>query len=104
RFRKAGFGTLAKRGSLDAILELLGQGAFIVVVFDQHASGKEGVIVDFLGHPASTFKSLAILALNTGTPVVPAHSWREPDGTHVLRFEEALPLIEHENVTEAIRL
>jgi phosphopantetheine--protein transferase-like protein len=104
RFRKAGFGTLSKRGSLDSILELLRQGAIIVTIFDQHASGNEGVIVDFLGHPASTFKSLAILALNTGAPVVPAYSWREPDGTHVLRFEEPLPLIEHDNVTEAIRL
>jgi KDO2-lipid IV(A) lauroyltransferase len=35
--------------------------------------------------------------------VVPAVSWREPDGRHTLRFEEALPLLECEDVNEAIR-
>jgi KDO2-lipid IV(A) lauroyltransferase len=61
------------------------------------------VVVDFFGHPAATFRSLAILALTTGAPVVPAASWREPDGTHVLRFEAPLPPIEGPDMTEAIR-
>ncbi len=104
RFRRAGFGTLSKRGSLDTILELLGSGAVIVYVLDQHAGKKDGVVVDFFGHPAGTFKSVALLALTTGAPVIPAYSWREPDGSHVLRFEEPLPLIEHENTGDAIRL
>lgn len=104
RFRMAGFGVLPKRGSLDRILELLSQGAIIVYVFDQHAGRRDGVIVDFFGHPAGTFKSVALLALETGAPVVPACSWREPDGSHVLRFEDPLPLIESEDAGEAIRL
>lgn len=103
RFRRAGFGTLPKRGSLDTILELLAGGAVIVYVFDQHAGKKDGVTVDFFGHPAGTFKSVALLALSTGAPVIPAYSWREPDGRHVLRFEEPLPLIECEDVGEAVR-
>jgi KDO2-lipid IV(A) lauroyltransferase len=103
RDRRAGFGTLAKRGSLDAMLELLSRGAIIVFVFDQHAGEHDGVVVDFLGQPAGTFKSLALIALTTGTPVIPASSWREPDGTHVLRFEDPLPLIECEDANEAIR-
>jgi holo-[acyl-carrier-protein] synthase len=104
RFRRSGFGTLGKRGSLESILDLLANGAILVYVLDQHAGGGEGVVVDFLGHPASTFKSLAILALNTGAPVIPAACWREPDGSHVLRFEEPLPLLECEDIGEAIRL
>src|SRR5262249_52904689 len=56
RFRQAGFGTLSKRGSLESILELLSKGAILVYVFDQHAGGKDGIKVDFLGHPADTFK------------------------------------------------
>jgi len=103
RFLRAGFGTLPKRGSLDRILELLADGAVIVYVFDQHAGKKDGVTVDFFGHPAGTFKSVALLALTTGAPVIPAYSWREPDGSHVLRFEEPLPLIECEDTSEAIR-
>ncbi|HXJ56272.1 MAG TPA: 4'-phosphopantetheinyl transferase superfamily protein [Verrucomicrobiae bacterium] len=104
RFQRAGFGVLPKRGSLDQILDLLANGGIIVYVFDQHAGKGDGITVEFLGHPAGTFKSVALLALTTGAPVVPAYSWREPDGRHVLRFEEELPLIEHENVGEAIRL
>jgi KDO2-lipid IV(A) lauroyltransferase len=103
RFQRAGFGTLAKRGSLDAVLDLLAGGSAIVYVFDQFAVRKEGVVVDFFGHPASTFKSPALLALSSGAPVIPSCSWREPDGTHVLRFEDPLPLIECENAGEAIR-
>jgi len=101
--RRNGFGTITKFGSLDTMLDLLEQGAIIIFVYDQHAGARDGVVVDFLGHPAGTFKSLALIALSTGAPVIPASSWREPDGTHVLRFEEPLPLIECENVNEAIR-
>ena len=104
RFRRAGFGTIAKRGSLDTILDLLGQQRVVVFVYDQHATEREGVVADFLGHPANTFKSLAIIAMTTGAPVVPVSSWREPDGTHVLRFEEPLSLTDHEKTSEAIRL
>jgi KDO2-lipid IV(A) lauroyltransferase len=103
KFRRAGFGTLSKFGSLDTLLDLLAGGAIIVFIYDQHAGKRDGVVVDFLGHPAGTFKSLALIAMSTGAPVIPASSWREPDGTHVLRFEDPLPLIDCENVNEAIR-
>jgi len=104
RFKRAGFGTLAKRGSLESILDLLAAGALVVYVFDQHSVGRDGVVVDFFGHPSGTSKSMAILAMSTGAAVVPTSSWREPDGTHVVRFEEPLPHIECENTNEAIRL
>lgn len=104
RFRRAGFGILPKRGGLDAILDKLAAGDLVVFPFDQHASRKDGVLVEFFGHPAGTFRSLAVIALSTGAPVVPASSWREPDGRHVLRFEEALEPVEHADTNEAIRL
>jgi KDO2-lipid IV(A) lauroyltransferase len=103
RFRRAGFGVLPKRGGLEAILDRLNAGDLVVFPFDQHAGRKDGVVVEFFGHPAGTFRSLAILALNTGAPVVPAASWREPDGRHVLRFEEPLEVIESDDVNKAIR-
>jgi phosphopantetheine--protein transferase-like protein len=103
RFHKVGLGTIAKRGSLDQILDLLAGGAIIVYVFDQHAGRRDGVVVDFFGHPASTFKSPALIAMSSGAPVIPVSNWREPDGTHVMRFEEPVPLVDCENVGEAIR-
>lgn len=103
RFRRAGFGTIAKRGSLDQILDLLAEGAIVVYVFDQHAGKKDGIPVDFFGRPAGTFKSPALIAMASGAPVIPASSWREPDGTHVLRFEEPITLSDSEDTGAAIR-
>lgn len=104
RFRKAGFGVLPKRGGLDAILDRLGAGDLVVFPFDQHAQRKDGVRVEFFGHPAGTFRSLAVIALSTGAPVVPASCWREPDGHHVLRFEAPVQAVEDADTNEAIRL
>jgi KDO2-lipid IV(A) lauroyltransferase len=104
RFQKAGFGVLPKRGSLDLMLDRLAQGDAIVFAFDQHANPPDGIAVDFFGAPAWTFKSLAIIALATGAPVVPATSWREADGRHVLRFEAPIPTVDHASTSEAIRL
>ena len=103
RFAAAGFGVIGKRGSLDAILDCLARGDAVVFPFDQHAHPPDGIEVDFFGHPAWTFKSLAIMALATGAPVVPAWSYREPSGMHVLRFETALPVLEHDDTNEAIK-
>ncbi len=103
RFRRAGFGVMSKRGSLDAILERLAAGDIVVFPFDQHASPPDGIESEFFGHRAWTFKSLAIIALATGAPVVPAASWREADGRHVLRFEDPVPPVEHDKVSEEIR-
>jgi KDO2-lipid IV(A) lauroyltransferase len=104
RFEQAGFGVFSKRDSLDAMLECLARGDAVVLPFDQHAGPPDGIEVDFLGHGAWTFKSLAIIALSTGAPVLPASSWRESDGRHVLRFEAPFAPIEHDSTTEAIRL
>lgn len=102
RFQRAGFGVLPKRGSLDAICDRLEAGDLVVFPFDQHAQGRDGIVADFFGHPAGTFRSLAIIAQATGAPVVPASSWREPDGSHVLRFEEPLAPVDDPDARDAL--
>jgi KDO2-lipid IV(A) lauroyltransferase len=93
RFRKAGFGTLDKAGSLDDILDLLENNEIVVSIFDQFTVKKYGIPSEFFGHQAHTFKSLAVLAQCTGAPVIPASSWREPNGKHVLRFEPPVEIV-----------
>jgi len=104
RFRQAGFGVLPKSGSLDAILERLAAGDIVVFPFDQHAGPRDGVRVEFFGHSAGTFRSVALIAQASGAPVLPAASWRESSGHHVLRFEAPLELVEREDLGEEIRV
>ena len=102
RFNRSGFGVIAKRGSLDEIVSLLERGDVVVFPFDQYAGGADGIDVEFFGQPAGTFKSLAVIALSTGAPVMPASSWREPDGRHVLRFDAPVQLVDVDNVNDSI--
>lgn len=103
RLRRAGIGILEKKGSLDALLARLAAGAVVVFVLDQHAGGRDGVEVEFFNEPAWVFRSLAIIARATGAPVVPASCWRDAGGRHVMRFEEALPVIERTDPEEWVR-
>ena len=49
-------------------LEVLENKEFLALLFDQHA-GDYGMMIDFFGHPASTFKTPAMLHLVTRTPL-----------------------------------
>jgi KDO2-lipid IV(A) lauroyltransferase len=104
RFRRGGFGVLPKKGALDRILERLTAGDAVIFVLDQYAHGRDGVKVDFFGRPSGTMRSLAILSRSTGIPVVPVGAWREPDGRHVLRFEEPLPILPCDDPNDGIRI
>jgi KDO2-lipid IV(A) lauroyltransferase len=104
RFRRVGLQVVPKKRSLDHILERLAVNDAVVFIMDQHAGGRDGVLVDFFGQPAWTFRSLAVVALSTRAPVVPLAAWREPAGTHVLRFEEPIWPVESDDTDEAIRL
>ncbi|GIX03395.1 MAG: lipid A biosynthesis lauroyl acyltransferase [Planctomycetaceae bacterium] len=53
---------IGKRTGYDALLERLQRGGNVGLLGDQDA-GSRGIFVDFFGHPASTFKSIALLAL-----------------------------------------
>lgn len=103
RFNEAGFGVIGRRGSLDHIVSILEKGDAIVFPFDQYARKPEGIEVPLFDAPAGTYKSLAVIAMATGSPVMPAASWREADGTHVLKFWPALEVIEEADVGEEIR-
>ena len=102
RFNQAGFGVVGRRGSLEEIVSTIEKGDAIVFPFDQFARKPEGIPVEFFGHAAGTYKSMAVIALATGAPVMPAASWREPDGTHVLKFWPAIPPVLDDDVGSEI--
>ena len=62
-----------KRSAWRAMLEAIRRKIGVAIMMDQDARG-QGVFVPFLGRPASTTPSLALLALRTGAAVVPVYS------------------------------
>ncbi len=69
---------LAKKGSYDEMLEILSRGGALALLADQDA-GSGGVFVDFFGKPASTYKSLALLALEYDALIVVGYAQRLDD-------------------------
>lgn len=89
---RSGVELIDKRAALRPVLRALAHGGMVGILLDQNAARREGVFVPFFGRTASTSRSLAVLALRTGTPIVPAFIRREDGGTHRVVVEPALPL------------
>jgi len=66
---KTGQVMLDKRHDYNKILECLEANEMLGMLADQDA-GHRGLFVDFLGRPASTFKSIAVLSLKYSAPIV----------------------------------
>ena len=67
-----------KRGSWDEMVKLLQAGGSLGLLGDQDA-GKRGVFVDFFGRPASTFKSIALMAMEYKALLIVGYGIRLPD-------------------------
>ena len=67
------------------------KGAAMTLVMDQHASPKQGILVDFMGRMASTHTSPARLHLKTGAPIIAGSFIR--DGAFQYRMVGGLPII-----------
>jgi KDO2-lipid IV(A) lauroyltransferase len=80
--RKTGAALIDKRGALRPVLEALRRGGLVGILLDQNAARREGVFVPFFGRAASTSRSLALLSVRTGTPVVPIFIRRDAPGRH----------------------
>ena len=79
RYREStGHRLLLKKGDFDEMLTLLSRGGNVGLLGDQDA-GSRGLFVDFFGIPASTFKSIALLAMEYDALVVVGCAVREND-------------------------
>ena len=88
---RGGVEVIPKRHALRGVRDALRRGRMVGILLDQNASRREGVFVPFFGEPASTSKSLALLALWSGAPVVPVFIQRDTAGSHRVTIEPALP-------------
>jgi Kdo2-lipid IVA lauroyltransferase/acyltransferase len=83
---------IPKRDAMKGVTAALARGECVAILLDQ-AAGRHGALVPFFGQPASTSRSLAVLALKTGAPVVPVSIRRMSDGEHQITIEPAIPLV-----------
>lgn len=97
--RRSGADLIDKRRGLRHILHALRDGRMVGLLLDQNASRAEGVFVPFFGTPASTSKSLAVISLRTGAPVVPVFIRRVATDRHRVECDPALPFPPDRDVT-----
>jgi Kdo2-lipid IVA lauroyltransferase/acyltransferase len=88
------FGTeiIPKTMGLRRMLKVLHANNGVGVLLDQNVDWYDGVFVPFLGRPACTNKGLALVALKTGSPVIPVFSVRRTDGRFSVMFGEEVPV------------
>jgi KDO2-lipid IV(A) lauroyltransferase len=105
RFRKAGLRVIGRIGALQKVLDALKENDVVIFIMDQHNKvGAKAVAAEFFGKEAGTHRSLALVARQSGAPVIPAVSYRKPDGRHVMKFHPPLEWITAENHREEIYL
>ncbi len=77
-----------KRGGLDGMIDVVAAGGNLILLADQDA-GQRGVFVDFFGKPASTFKSIALMAMEYDALIAVGYGLRLPDDPNArwARFE-----------------
>jgi KDO2-lipid IV(A) lauroyltransferase len=75
---------LAKDRAMRPMLRSLKENGILGILIDQNVAWYEGVFVDYFGRPACTTDGLALLALHTEAPVLPAHMVRQPDNRYRL--------------------
>jgi len=73
-------GTLFSSGSMEKIVESLHRGEVITMAIDQNMKPGRGVFIEWMGRAASTIRSSAWIARETGVPVLSGYSCRVGPG------------------------
>ncbi len=82
---------IEKKGAVKECLDRLRQGSSIAMLMDENGY-RHGPFIEFFGRPAATQKTAALLALETGAPIVIGAVVRSPGSRWC--FEHKLSLIE----------
>lgn len=84
-----GIGLITRDGAMRGIFRTVKSGGIVCWLSDQDA-GSNGVVVDFLGYPASTPRGAAAFAVRTGCPIYPAFLVRERGPRQTAVFTEPI--------------
>lgn len=98
-------GTIPHKDSMDRILRGLTEyGEGICMVVDQNMKRSQGMFVDFLGKTASTPRSIAWIARESGAPVFTGYAYRTAPGRFKLVIGEEIPWQSHDDPEEELRI
>lgn len=89
---KKGVSTLARGSSYKTILRVLAENNLVGILIDQDTDVR-GVFVDFYGKPAHTPIGAAMLAMDSGAPVLPMFYLKKDDDTYEFIIDKEIPLI-----------
>jgi Kdo2-lipid IVA lauroyltransferase/acyltransferase len=88
---------IPKGGSGKKIMGLLQENHIIGILSDQNVAPYEGVFVDYFGRPACTGVGLAVMAMRSGAPVIPAFMARQKSGKYKLILKPAVEITMTDN-------
>lgn len=94
---RQGVRLIDQRHGLKELLACLRQNMVVTILTDQNA-GPEGLILEFLGHPAPHWKGAAKISLRYKAPIVPGYALRNPEGGIRICFE---PMIHHPELSDS---
>jgi KDO2-lipid IV(A) lauroyltransferase len=86
---RSGLHVIDMRKGLRDIMQDLSQKRMIAILADQNA-GSRGLMLDFLGFPASNWKGVAKLSLRYKIPIVPGFVVRSPQDKLIFEFSEII--------------
>lgn len=89
--RTHGLTLLDKKGAAASAEQALESGSLVAFIGDQDA-GRKGLFVDFFGRPASTYKSIGLLAMAANAPIVVGYARRRGN---VARYDVGIQRIIH---------
>ena len=95
-------GTIKHRDAMNRILEGLKNGEGIIMVIDQNMKRSQSVFVQWMGRTASTVRSTAWMARETGAPVVTGYAVQSGPKEFALTMTEAIPWESHDDPAEEL--
>ena len=84
---------IRKDRAMRQMLRGLKRNEILGVLIDQNVAWQEGIFVNFFGRPACTTNGLALLALHTEAPVIPAYIVRLENGKYRFVLKEAMEVV-----------
>jgi Kdo2-lipid IVA lauroyltransferase/acyltransferase len=98
-----GLTLLDKKGAAASAEEHLRGGSLVGFIGDQDA-GRKGIFVDFFGRPASTYKSIGLLAMAMKVPIIVGYARRkEGKARYEVGVQRVLYPAEWENQEDSLR-